>query len=38
MFFCAKPVIRIFDENDDLVVSPNPNHDEEKYQYFFKGN
>lgn len=39
MCYCALPTSEYYDEEkDEWVDCPNPNHDIEKYDYFFKGN
>lgn len=37
--YSAYPTVTDYDDGDDRWLEvPNPNHDEEKYEYFFKGN
>ena len=36
--YCAYPTITDYDKDGYWMEVPNPNHDEEKYEYFFKGN
>ena len=37
--YSACPTVTYYDDGDDRWLEvPNPNHDEEKYEYFFKGN
>lgn len=39
MCYSARPTLTDYDEGDGrLLEVPNPKHDEEKYEYFFKGN
>ena len=36
--YCAYPTVTDYDNDGQWIQVPNPNHDEEKYEYFFKGN
>ena len=39
MCYCAFPTMMVYNESTGLYEHvPNPNHDEEKYGYFYKGN
>lgn len=38
MCYCAYPTVTEYDNGMYWMQVPNPKHDEEKYEYFFKGN